>query len=827
MARQGGGVSLLTPQTVAESNDLAFVSLPLGFVSNAASATVRNPRNGTSVVNTVVGGGVDPVAVSAESGDILDVEVNSNGGATMRRFSLLVPKSRPPRVVRTNPPRSKRDVALNARIVTFFSEPVASSTLTSTSVRLFSGASEVAGAVQLLVGNAVAAAFIPSAPLQANTTYRLEITNAVRDLDGEALEAGDAIEFTTGESFTGPAASVRISPDSQLYVRVGTTYQLTTTVQDAGGNVLTDEPITWSSSDPDAVTVSPSGLLSALRDGLYRVVATAGGVSKGLLVDVSANPAASVVVSPAGATVAAGGDTIILTATVRDAAGRVIYWSPFVTWTSSAPAVATVAYYGAGTSGPVFATVTGVSQGNVTITAVSGAAIGSATVSVGPARPVASVTVNPGSVTLVPQGIVQLSATLRDASGKLIYSRPIAWTSDNTAVATVDANGLVTGVSLGSAAVTATSEGVSATATVAVATITFASVSAGTGHSCGLTATGTAYCWGSNRSGELGNGSTSSSSVPVPVIGGLTFSAVSAGMSHTCALTTSGAAYCWGYNTFGQLGDGSGIDRLAPVAVTGALSFSALTPAGAYTCGLTTSGAAYCWGHNVYGELGNGSTTPSSVPVAVIGGLKFSALSAGGVTYPIGHACGLTTSGTVYCWGFNEWGQLGNGSSGEGAFSSAPVAVSGGLTFSAVSAGAVHACGLTPTGAAYCWGSGRRLGNGSSISSTVPVPVTGGLTFSALALGGSHACALTSSEAVHCWGDNDSGQLGDGSTTTALAPVAVTAGLTFSAVSAGLRHTCGLSTGGVAYCWGDNSAGQLGNASTTSSSVPLKVAGQP
>ena len=264
--------------------------------------------------------------------------------------------------------------------------------------------------------------------------------------------------------------------------------------------------------------------------------------------------------------------------------------------------------------------------------------------------------------------------------------------------------------------------------------LSFRSVSTGSRHNCGLTEAGAAYCWGLNVSGQLGDGSHASSSVPVAVPGGLSFSALVVGGSHTCGLTDSGAAYCWGFNGFGELGDGSTTGSATPVAVSGGLVFSALALGHGYsvaphTCGLTGSGAAYCWGANEEGQLGDGSTTNSATPVAVSGGLSFTALAAGG-----GYTCGLTASGAAYCWGSNDTGQL-------GIFpvtirsSSTPIAVSGGLSFRAIAAGTFHTCGLTGSGAAYCWGFDDygQLGDGSTSGGAIPAAVSGGLTFGAFA----------------------------------------------------------------------------------------------
>jgi len=295
-------------------------------------------------------------------------------------------------------------------------------------------------------------------------------------------------------------------------------------------------------------------------------------------------------------------------------------------------------------------------------------------------------------------------------------------------------------------------------------------LAAGSAHTCGLTSAGPAYCWGDDNYGQLGNGATPVNegiSTPVPVAGGLTFSALAAGSAHTCGVTGTGAAYCWGWDGFGQLGTGSTGGGPTPEAVSGSLTFSALATGQYYTCGRTSSGAAFCWGNNENGQLGDGSRTSYGFPVAVSGGLTFSALAAGAV-----HTCGVTGAGAAYCWGSNFFGELGTGSTTD---SPIPVLVSGALQFSALAAGDSHTCGLTSSGAAYCWGSNAsgQLGNGSITSSSTPVAVSGGLSFTAIATADRHSCGRTTSGAAYCWGDNSYGQLGDGTTTQRLVPTAV------------------------------------------------------
>jgi alpha-tubulin suppressor-like RCC1 family protein len=275
--------------------------------------------------------------------------------------------------------------------------------------------------------------------------------------------------------------------------------------------------------------------------------------------------------------------------------------------------------------------------------------------------------------------------------------------------------------------------------------LTFASVSTGQYHTCGLTTRGAAYCWGLGEQGELGTGNTASSGTPLAVVGGLTFVMVAAGgWGHSCGLTTSGAAYCWGDNTFGQLGDGTttgpqrcnpGVESTGgpcstePVAVSGGLTFAQISVGLAHVCGVTTGGAAYCWGWNGAGALGTGDTITSASPVAVAGGLTFAMVSAGDR-----YTCGVSTGGAAYCWGYNG-PHLGHGSVVNADAVLAPVAVAGGLTFVMVSAGEGegidHTCGVTTNGVAYCWGfdSWGQLGDGTvrgeseNIYSAVPVRV--------------------------------------------------------------------------------------------------------
>ena len=276
---------------------------------------------------------------------------------------------------------------------------------------------------------------------------------------------------------------------------------------------------------------------------------------------------------------------------------------------------------------------------------------------------------------------------------------------------------------------------------------TFQSLLAGAGHTCGLTSGAAAYCWGWNlHYGQVGDGSSENRYAPVAVAGSLTFDNLAPGGIHTCGINATGAAYCWGGNLWGQLGDGSKVNRRTPVLVLGGLVFQALTAGGQHTCGLVDGGPAYCWGRNNVGQLGNDRLEDRSDPDAIGGGLAFERLTAGEQ-----HTCGLTSTGAGYCWGYAYFGQLGDGTSGstpEGyaTLRRSPVPVSGGLRFSDLSAGTRHTCGVEVSGTLYCWG---RIANHEL--GAVPAPIAPQIAFKKIAAGGNLTCGIATDDTVYCW----------------------------------------------------------------------------
>jgi alpha-tubulin suppressor-like RCC1 family protein len=345
-------------------------------------------------------------------------------------------------------------------------------------------------------------------------------------------------------------------------------------------------------------------------------------------------------------------------------------------------------------------------------------------------------------------------------------------------------------------------------------------------NTCVVTRAGAAKCWGSNYDGQLGNGGHQDSFRAVDVTGlGADVAKVSLGGSYACALTVHGAVKCWGANAMGQLGNGNTVAQTAPVDVIGLGSgITSLATGADHACALTNDGKVKCWGANDLGQLGDGTTTASTVPVNVHGFTsRVSKLATSG-----SHTCALMTSGGVKCWGSGSRGQLGNGSTTD---SPLPVDVAGlGSGVKEISVGLEHTCAVTDRdGFVHCWGRNDfgQLGNGNQTDASRPGPVRGmGGPVALLASGGYHNCVVTNRGGAVCWGLASAGQLGDGHDAFASGPVDVHGmDARVTGISLGLYHSCATTEAGTLSCWGFNgTAGALGiEGSTEKSTVPVTI----
>jgi alpha-tubulin suppressor-like RCC1 family protein len=331
--------------------------------------------------------------------------------------------------------------------------------------------------------------------------------------------------------------------------------------------------------------------------------------------------------------------------------------------------------------------------------------------------------------------------------------------------------------------------------------------------------------WGSNTFGQLGDNTTTSRLSPVSVVGGFTdWIQVSAGGTHSLGLRANGTAWAWGSNNAGRLGDNTTTSRSSPVSVVGGFTdWIQVSAGGSHSLGVRANGTAWAWGNNISGRLGDNTTATKSSPVSVVGGFTdWVQVSAGG-----DHSLGVRANGTAWTWGSNPFGQLGDNTTTSRL---SPVSVVGGFTdWVQVSAGGDHSLGLRTNGTAWAWGSNGngRLGDNTVTARSSPVSVVGGFTdWIQVSAGNGHSLGLRTNGTAWAWGINTSGRLGDNTTTSRLSPVSVVGGFTdWIQVSAGGSHSLGVRANGSAWGWGSNVSGSLGDNTTTSRRSPVSVVG--
>jgi alpha-tubulin suppressor-like RCC1 family protein len=360
------------------------------------------------------------------------------------------------------------------------------------------------------------------------------------------------------------------------------------------------------------------------------------------------------------------------------------------------------------------------------------------------------------------------------------------------------------------------------------------SLAAGGADSCAVTSTRRVECWGNNYYGQFDDGTIRGSDIPVEAHDLTGVAELAVAGSFTCALYSTGSAACWGDNELDQLGYGvDGGERNAPIAVhglTGALQVAVGWP---HACAVLSSGQLDCWGENAYGELGDATTERKEAPVTVHGLSQVVQVSAGEHD-----SCAVLATGRVVCWGGGNWevGQLGDGTYGG---STTPVEVKNITSATEVATETYGSCALLSDGHVNCWGSGfgGSLGNGTVDNpSDIPVEVHGVVDAVQIAAGEEHFCVVLASRRVECWGGNTNGQLGNGTDGLSDVPVEAHGLSDATQVAAGYEFTCALLSTGHVDCWGENGNGQLGDGTTIGpklcketwiacSQVPIEVPG--
>jgi alpha-tubulin suppressor-like RCC1 family protein len=553
------------------------------------------------------------------------------------------------------------------------------------------------------------------------------------------------------------------------------------------------------------------------------------------------------------------GDTLRMTAVALDSAGRVVRGARF-SWSTGDALLATV-----DTGGLVHALAKGTAHVEATATgpaeSIQGVVSGSIDLDLRQIITRVQILV---PVNMATGDTVTLKAVAYDAMNVEMPQATIAWSSSDSLVATVKASNTMIGRAIGRATLTAraTDSGVSVVATnLVVVRLVFSTLVSGTVHNCGIARGGVVHCWGEGAWGRLGTGVSygawNSVTTPQAAIVSDRFASLTGDeqhdsrSGHTCGVSSSGKAYCWGSGAWGMLGDGQhGEGSIAPyfnafpTALTDIASAKQVVAGAAHTCVLDGAGAAYCAGGDGFHQIGV-DTVPdmcdqppypqpcSTHFMLVQGGHVFASLASGGY-----HTCGLTSAGQAWCWGDNGLGELGAPTTDY--FSKAPVLVAG-MQFTSLVGGEFHTCGLDTQGVLYCWGGDwfGQLGSGQSGSAgnkSTPTRVTTLQHFASVYAGGMHSCALAADGVAYCWGENAAGQLGFTTTEMcgdpgpntviepcATTPQAVNTDLRFVSLGLGSNHTCGLTSEGAVYCWGGNERGQLGDGTIASRTGLVRV----
>ena len=346
-------------------------------------------------------------------------------------------------------------------------------------------------------------------------------------------------------------------------------------------------------------------------------------------------------------------------------------------------------------------------------------------------------------------------------------------------------------------------------------------IAAGATHSMAVTPSGQVWTWGDNHLGQLGTGDTTSYASPVPVTGlSHEFIAVGAGLGHSLALDYLGRVWSWGLNADGQLGDGSRTRRLAPILVAQASDIVAIAAGSVHSLALRSDGRVLAWGGNLGAQLGDGTNTGRTQPVLIAGLTDVIAIAAG-----TAHSLAIRSDGSVWAWGTNLTGQLGIG--GSALIKRTPTRVTALTGIAAIAAGGSHSVAVSSTGAVWAWGWNAfgQVGDGMRTTRRTPVLLAGISGAVAVSAGGAHTLATTTNGTMFAWGGNDLGQLGDGTTSDRLVPTAIASPANVVTVAAGAVHSLLLTGELTAWSWGNNLFGQLGDGSQVSSRVPIPITG--
>ena len=536
-----------------------------------------------------------------------------------------------------------------------------------------------------------------------NNTSSIRLFLAIRKLSLVLV----AIVLGCDDGTSPPLSSLSFSSTSITLSSLGETYQLKISAKTTGNGDFQNPSVEWSSVNTEIAEVSKTGLVTAVTNGTTEIVARKGALTANISVVVHQKPT-NLVVSINKVRFENIGDTAQLYAAASDALGNVLL-DPNLNWISSNTSIAAVSPSGL---------VTAINLGttDIAVEAENVSAMTNITVSHWDR-------ITPGyKMTCGIRTSHEVYCWGNNEHGQIgdgtttEHDRPKAIAEDQL----------------------------------------WASIVSMVYHSCGILTSQQSFCWGRNNYGQLGIGSSEEHYRPTEIAEDLPLETIEGGFQHSCSITSLGTIKCWGRNNYGQLGTGNGADQLLPTDISTQLNWVDIAAGSYHTCAIANSDRIYCWGLNQFGQLGNGTTVDRNNPHELTEQDFWTKISAG-----LYHTCAINQAGEAYCWGLNDQKQL--GSERNQSQWPYPDKVKTLNLWTDISAGRSHTCGLNDTRQAFCWGDNEygQLGDSSQNDRPSPVPVNGNHTWKDIEAGVYHTCGVTISGVGYCWGNNEYSQLGD------------------------------------------------------------------